>query len=68
MQGARAGPLAVFVWAIVRLVRPQLEQQRARGVMLALATFAMTLALPISQFVVLLIAGGIGAAFLRGER
>jgi chromate transporter len=65
MQGARAGALAVFVWAIVRLVRPQLEQHRHRGILLAIATLVMTLALPIPQFVVLLIAGGIGAAFLR---
>jgi chromate transporter len=32
MQGARAGALAVFVWAIVRLARPQFEQHRRRGV------------------------------------
>jgi chromate transporter len=66
MQGARAGALAVFAWAIVRLVRPQLQQHRQRGILLAIATLVMTLALPIPQFVVLLIAGGIGAAFLRG--
>jgi chromate transporter len=67
MQGARAGALAVFLWAIVRLIRPQLEQHRRRGVLLAIATLAMTLALPIPQFVVLMIAGAVGAAFLRGE-
>ena len=67
MQGARAGALAVFVWAILRLVRPQLEQHRHRGILLAIATLVMALALPIPQFVVLLIAGGIGAAFLRGQ-
>ena len=66
MQGARAGALAVFVWAIVRLLRPQLEQHRHRGILLAIATLVMALALPTPQFVVLLIAGGIGAAFLRG--
>ena len=67
MQGARAGALAVFVWAIVRLVRPQFEQHRRRGVALAVATMAMTL-LPVPQFAILLVAGGLGAAFLRTER
>ena len=68
IQGARAGALAVFGWAIVRLVRPQLEQHRHRGVALAVATLLMTLLLPIPQFVILLIAGGLGAALLRTEK
>lgn len=67
MQGARAGALAVFVWAIVRLARPQLEQHRRRGVALAVSTLVMTLLLPIPQFVILLVVGGLGAAFLRSE-
>ena len=67
MQGASAGALAVFAWAIVRLARPQLEQHRRRGGALAVATLVMTLLLPIPQFVILLIAGGFGAAFLRTD-
>lgn len=67
MQGARAGALAVFVWAIMRLARPQLEQHRRRGVALAVGTLILTLLLPIPQFVVLLVAGGLGAAFLKTE-
>ena len=66
-QGARAGALAVFAWAIVRLVRPQFQQHRGRGVALAIATLVTTLTLPLPQFVVLLMAGGLGAAFLRSE-
>ena len=66
MQGARAGALAVFGWAIVRLARPQFEQHRGRGAALAVATMVMTL-LPVPQFVILLVAGGFGAAFLRTE-
>ena len=66
MQGARAGAIAVFAWAIVRLVRPQLEQHRSRGIAVAALTLVLTL-LPIPQFVILLIAGGWGAAFLRNE-
>ena len=68
MQGARAGALAVFAWAIVRLARPQLQQHRRRGVALAVTTLVMTLLLPIPQFVILLIAGCLGAAFLRADR
>ena len=67
MQGARAGALAVFAWAIVRLVRPQLEQHRSRAVALAITTLVMTLLLPIPQFVILLITGGLGATFLRSK-
>ena len=68
MQGARAGALAVFTWAVVRLLRPQLQQHRGRGIALALGTLAMTLVLPIPSFVVLIVAGGIGAAFLQVEQ
>ena len=68
MQGARAGALAVFAWAVVRLLRPQLQQHRGRGIALALGTLAMTLALPVLSFVVLIVAGGLGAAFLQVEQ
>jgi chromate transporter len=68
MQGARAGALAVFAWAVVRLLRPQLQQHRGRGIALALATLAITLTLPVPSFVVLLVAGGFGAAFLQVEQ
>lgn len=67
MQGARAGAIAVFAWAIVRLGRPQLQQHRHRGIALAAITLVLTLLLPIPQFMILLIAGGLGAAFLRTE-
>ena len=67
MQGARAGALAVFAWAIVRLGRPQLQQHRSRGVGLAFATLVMTLLVPVPQFVILIVAGGLGAAFMRTD-
>ena len=47
--------------------RPQLEQHRRRGVALAVATLVMTLVLPIPQFVILVVAGGLGAALLRTD-
>ena len=52
--------LAVFAWAIVRLVRPQLQQHRGRGVAVAVITLVMTLLLPIPQFVILLDRRGLG--------
>ena len=67
MQGARAGALAVFAWAIVRLGRPQLQQHRRRGVALAVSTLVMTLLVPVPQFVILIVAGGLGAAFMRTD-
>lgn len=68
IQGARAGALAVFAWAVVRLLRPQLQQHRGRGIALALVTLAMTLLLQVPSFVVLIVAGGVGAAFLQVEQ
>ena len=67
MQGARAGAIAVFAWAVVRLLRPQLQQHRGRGIAVAAITLLLMLLLPIPQFAILLIAGGVGAAFLRAE-
>jgi chromate transport protein ChrA len=65
MQGARAGALAVFAWAVVRLLRPQIQRHRGRGIALGIVTLALALALPIPPFVMLLFAGGLGAAFLQ---
>lgn len=67
MQGARAGALAVFAWAIVRLIRPQLKQHPRSGSVIAGATVVVTLLLPLPQFLVLLIAAAVGAAFLRAR-
>ena len=67
MQGARAGALAVFAWAVVRLLRPQLQRHRGRGVALLVATLVMALMLPVPSFVILLVAGGVGAVFLGSE-
>jgi len=60
-----SGALGVLVWAMVRLLRPQLLTHQSRGIALAVATLAMSLMTPIPQFVILLIAGGLGAAILR---
>lgn len=65
MQGARAGALAVFAWAVVRLLRPQLRTHRWRGLAVGLATVATVLVLPVPQFGLLIAAGVVGAAILR---
>ena len=68
MQGDRAGALAVFAWAVVRLLRPNFSSIAVAGSLLTLATLAMTLVLPVPSFVVLLVAGGLGAVFLQVEQ
>ena len=64
MQGARAGALAVFAWAVIRLVRPQLRTYGWRGTSIVAGTAGlMWVGTP--TFLVLLIAGVLGAFALR---
>ena len=65
MQGARAGALAVLVWAAVRLLRPQITQHRTRAVIVAAGALAASLTLPVPQIVQLMVAAVVGAVFLR---
>ena len=67
MQGARAGALAVLLWAAMRLLRPQLVEQRTRGIALAIGSLGVMLLVPLPQIVLLLVAGGLGATLLRRE-
>lgn len=67
MQGARAGALAVLLWAAVRLLRPQLTEHRTRGAVLAIGPIALLFVRPVPQLVVLLLAGAAGAALLRRQ-
>ena len=67
MQSARAGALAVLLWAAVRLIRPQLTQQRTRGLTVAVAALALSFAFTVPQIVLLLLGGGAGAWLLRRE-
>ena len=60
MAGARAGALAVLLWAVVRLARPVLIEQRTPAVALAVLTFAVASTGRLSSFVLLLLAGGVG--------
>ena len=67
MQGARAGALAVLLWAVVRLLRPQLQHQRTRGVILALVVLGLSLTARAPSFAILFIAACVGAVFSRRE-
>lgn len=65
MEGARAGALAVIVWAVVRLALPPLREYRGRGVAFAAAVGGL-LALPVlSPVWILLLSGAAGAVVLR---
>ena len=68
MQGARAGGLAVFLGAVVRLIRPQLSEHRWLGSVFAVVAFGVVWLLPANQLSVLLVAGGLGALVLRPAR
>jgi chromate transporter len=68
MQGARAGALAVFVWAVVRLIRPPLRAQGTGGVILAVAVLCIALTEVVPQFWLLLCAGIAGSVFFREGR
>ena len=67
MAGARAGGVAVFLGAAVRLMRPQVSNRPRIATALAAGTFLVGWMSPIGPFAVLLIAGGIGAVVLRAE-
>jgi chromate transporter len=67
MQGARAAALAVLLWGALRLLRPQFTVHRARAVIVAFATLITTLTHPIPQIALLIVAGGVGAVFLRRD-
>lgn len=64
MQGARAGALAVFGWAVIRLARPQIRTHRWRGLGIAAMTSAL-LWIGAPTMVVLLVAGAVGSVLLR---
>lgn len=66
MGGARAGALAVFVWAAVRLLWPQLMRQGGRGYGFTAACMALVFIWPIHPFV-MLVAGAIVGATILGR-
>lgn len=65
MQGARAGALAVIVWAVVRLAGPPLREHGVRGMAFALAVGALLLLPVLSPVWILLLSGAAGSFVLR---
>ena len=65
MQGARAGAFAVLMWAGVRLLLPQLERQRSRGIGMALVVLLASAFTPIPPITLLLGAALVGAIVLK---
>lgn len=68
MKGARAGALAVLLWAAVRLIRPQLEAQGTRGILVALAAGVATVGTPVPPIIALLVGGVLGATVMKADR
>lgn len=65
MTGARAGGIAVFLGAAVRLLKPQVAGHPRAGVAFAVGAFVVAWAMPVNLFIVLLLAGVVGAVLLQ---
>ncbi len=65
MTGARAGGVAVFLGAAVRLLKPQVVERPRIAIAFALVAFTVAWMLPVRLFLVLVLAGAGGALFLR---
>jgi chromate transport protein ChrA len=65
MRGARAGALAVLLWAVVRLIRPVLVEQPARGGALAVGVLVLSFTGVLAPLWIVLLAGAFGAAGFR---
>ena len=63
MAGARAGGIAVFIGAAVRLLKPQITAHPRMAASVAAAASLLAWLVPVSPFVILLLAG-IAGAFL----
>jgi chromate transporter len=68
MDGARAGALAVFFWAAVRLLGPAVGDDRVRVLGFAVATVLVSSTGGLSPFFVLLLAGMAGMFALSERR
>ena len=65
MAGARAGGIAVFLGAAIRLLRPQLDGRLTLGLAFAAISFLIVWIFPVNLFVMLLLAAAGGAFLLR---
>ena len=67
MAGARAGGVAVFLGAAIRLLRPQLTTHPRVGSAFVLTALFGAWFLPLNLFAVLVIAGTAGSIWLRPQ-
>ena len=67
MTGARAGGVAVFLGAAVRLLKPQLAAHPRRALAFAALAAVVATVRPVTLFAVLLIAGAAGAFLLKAR-
>jgi chromate transport protein ChrA len=65
MTGARAGGIAVFLGAAVRLLKPQLAGRSRARLAFAVVAFVVAWTIPVNLFIVLLMAGATGGVLLR---
>lgn len=68
MHGARAGAVAVLVWAVACLARPLVRKHRMRGIAFAMVVLTVALTGRVPVFLILLAAGVAGAIFFRRDR
>lgn len=68
MKGARAGALAVLVWAAVGLLRPQLARHGRRASLLTAGVVFIVLLVPVPPLAALLAGGAVGAVLLGDAR
>ena len=65
MAGARAGGVAVFLGAAIRLLKPRIAVHPRVGLGFAVLAFLVAWTLPVSLFVVLLVSAACGALWLK---
>ncbi len=68
MAGARAGALAVFFWAAVRLARPVLAANGMRAVVFTIGVAGVALSGFVSPFLLIVLAGVSGAILFGRKR
>jgi chromate transporter len=68
MQGAKAGAVAVLLWGVVRLAWPVLKRHRLRAVGITMGALALAVSGALSPFLILLVAGVVGAFLLNTIR
>lgn len=67
MRGARAGGVAVFLGAAIRLLKPQVKNHPKAGSAMAVLVLVAAIALPERVFPVLVVSGVVGALGMKSR-